>query len=120
LSHISRPINTKTQDWELKKNKTGELYMAPMAFAYNISFHRPIKISPFTLTNGIEPRTIELNARSQYGEKLRTELYQNCSIAMNNGGNWQHSDTAIGKNKKNHKKKHTQENSKKVNGYCKK
>jgi hypothetical protein len=32
-----------------------ELYLAPLMFSYNMSFHRTIKTSPFTLTFGMEP-----------------------------------------------------------------
>jgi hypothetical protein len=50
--------------------------MAPVAFAYNTSFLRTIITSPFTLTYEMEPKTIEFNATTQYGENLSTELYQ--------------------------------------------
>jgi len=37
-------------------NKTiGELYLAPLMFSYNTSFHRSIKAMPFYLTFGMEP-----------------------------------------------------------------
>ncbi len=36
-----------TLDWEL--------YLAPLMFSYNTSFHRSIKSSPFFLTFGMEP-----------------------------------------------------------------
>jgi hypothetical protein len=51
-----------------------ELYMAPMALAYNMSFQRTIKTSPFTFTYGMEPRTIEFKASTKYGENPSTEL----------------------------------------------
>jgi hypothetical protein len=37
-----------TLDWEL--------YIAPLMFSYNTSFHRSIKSSPFFLTFGMEPQ----------------------------------------------------------------
>jgi hypothetical protein len=64
---LKTQVNTNTLDWEL--------YMAPMAFAYNTSFRRTIKTSPFTLTYGMESRTNEFNARTQYEENFSTELY---------------------------------------------
>jgi hypothetical protein len=66
--HPNTQVDSNTLDWEL--------YMAPMAFTYNTSFHRTIKTSQFTLTYGMEPRTIEFNARTQYEEDHSTELYQ--------------------------------------------
>jgi hypothetical protein len=57
-TYLKTQVDTNTLDWEL--------YMAPIAFAYNTSFHRTIKTSPFKLTNGTEPRTVEFNARTQY------------------------------------------------------
>jgi hypothetical protein len=36
--------------------KYWELYLAPLMFSYNTSFHRSIKTSPFFLTYGMEPR----------------------------------------------------------------
>ncbi len=68
----------------------------------------------------MEPRTIELNARTQYGENLIVDIYQ---IMQHSHEQYrqlvnEHSDTAIDKKTKDHNKKHTQENSKKVNGYC--
>jgi hypothetical protein len=59
-TYLKTQVDTNRLDWKL--------YMAPMAFAYNTSFHRTIKTSPFTLTCGMEPRTIEFNSRTQCGE----------------------------------------------------
>ena len=53
--------------------------MAPMMFAYNTSFHKTIKISPFEITFGIEPRICpnpNPDLRIHYGKDHGTELYQ--------------------------------------------
>ena len=45
--YLSSFCDDSTLDWEL--------YLAPLMFAYNTSFHRTIKTSPFALTFGMEP-----------------------------------------------------------------
>ena len=73
--YLKTKVNTDTLDWEF--------YMAPMMFAYNTSFHRTIKTSPFALTFGVEPRTIanpSPDIRMQYGEDFGTELYQRMKV----------------------------------------
>ena len=69
--YLKHQVNTDTLDWEF--------YMAPMMFAYNTSFHRAIKTSPFELTFGLEPRTMvnqTPDIEMKYGEDFGTELYQ--------------------------------------------
>jgi hypothetical protein len=90
-TYLKTQVNTKTLDWEL--------CMAPMAFAYNTSFHRTIKTSSFTLTYGMEPRTIEFNARTQYGENLSTELNQKMQFSHEQYGQLarEHLEEAIDK-----------------------
>jgi hypothetical protein len=46
--YLSSFGDDSTLDWEL--------YLAPLMFAYNMSFHRTIKTSPFFLTYGMELR----------------------------------------------------------------
>jgi hypothetical protein len=46
--YLSSFCNDSTLDWEL--------YLAPIMFAYNTSFHRTIKTSPFFPTYGMEPQ----------------------------------------------------------------
>ena len=48
--NIKTQVESNTLDWEL--------YMAPMAFSYNKSFHRTIKTTPFILTFGQDARTV--------------------------------------------------------------
>ena len=98
-TYLRTQVDNSTLDWEL--------YMAPMAFAYNTSFHRTIKTSPFTLTYGTEPRTIELNSRTLYGENLSTELYQRMQHSHEQYRQLarEHADTAIDRNTEDHNKK---------------
>ena len=67
-TYLKTQVDKSTLDWEL--------FMAPMAFAYNTSFHRTLKTTPFKVTFGQDARTINFNARRQYGEDLSTELFQ--------------------------------------------
>ena len=98
-TYLKTQVDSSTLDWEL--------YMAPMAFAYNTSFHRTIKTSPFTLTFGMEPRTIEPSARVQYGENLSTELFQRMQHSHEQYRQMarEHSDEAITRNTVDHNKK---------------
>jgi hypothetical protein len=98
-TYLKTQVDSNTLDWEL--------YMAPMAFAYNTSFHQAIKKSPFTLTYGMEPRTIEFNARTQYGEDLGTELYQRMQHSHQQYRQLarEHEDEAIDRITKDHDKK---------------
>jgi hypothetical protein len=75
-TYLKTQVDANTLDWEL--------YMAPMAFTNNTSFHRTIKTSLFTLRYGMEPITIAFNARTQYGENPSTKLYQRVQHSMNN------------------------------------
>ncbi len=55
-----------------------ELYLAPLMFSYNMSFHCSIKNSPFFITFGMEPRLPTLptpNLRSKfYGESTTNNI----------------------------------------------
>ena len=55
----------------------------------------------------MEPRTIELNARTQYGENLSTELYQRMQQNHEQSGQLarEYADTAIDRNTEDHNKK---------------
>ena len=67
--YLKTQVESNTLDWEL--------YMAPMAFAYNTSFHRTIKTTPFRLTFGHNARTINFQENTKhYGEDKGTELFQ--------------------------------------------
>jgi hypothetical protein len=48
-------LKTQVLNWTLD----WEQYITPMMFAYNTSYHRSIKTSPFEVTLEIEPRTGE-------------------------------------------------------------
>jgi hypothetical protein len=68
--YLSSFCDDSTLDWEL--------YLAPLMFSYNTSFHRTIKTSPFALTFGIEPRLPALPTpdlrRKFYGESTTDDL----------------------------------------------
>ena len=67
--YLKTQVESNTLDWEL--------YMAPMMFAYNTSFHRTIKTSPLKLTFGHNARTINFQENTKhYGEDKGTELLQ--------------------------------------------
>ena len=67
--YLKTPVDSSTLDWEL--------YIAPMPFAYNTSYHRTIKTTPFKLTFGQDARTVNFqDNRKHYGEDKSTELYQ--------------------------------------------
>ena len=68
-------MDTNTLNWEL--------YLAPMAFAYNTSFHRTISSTPFKVTYGLDARTPDFEPRQLYGEDLPTELYQRMQACHN-------------------------------------
>ena len=89
---------TDTLDWEL--------YMAPMAFAYNTSFHRTLKATPFKITYGQEARTINFNQRKQYGEDSGTELFQRMQISHESMRQLarEQTNSAINRNVKDHDK----------------
>ena len=73
--YLKTKVSTDTLDWEF--------YLAPMMFAYNTSYHRTTKSTPFEITFGIEPRTMvnpSPDLRKQYGEDFGTELYQRMQI----------------------------------------
>ena len=70
--YLSKYIDQTTLDWEL--------YIAPLMFAYNTSFHRSIQNTPHFLTYGIQARQPtffqeDLN-RKFYGENTTNELTQ--------------------------------------------
>ena len=75
--YLSKYVNQTMLDWEL--------YIAPLMFAYNTSFHRSIQNTPHFLTYGIQARQPaffqeDLN-RKFYGENTRDELTQRLQYA---------------------------------------
>jgi hypothetical protein len=75
--YLNSFVDASTLDWEL--------YLAPLMFCYNTSFHRSIKNSPHFLTYGIEPRlpsfpTPDLR-RTFYGESEAAEMHQRLLLA---------------------------------------
>ena len=71
-NYLSKVVNPSTLDWEL--------YLAPLMFSYNTSFHATIKASPFQLTFGMEPRLPSFPGpevqRKTYGEDWTSERLQ--------------------------------------------
>jgi transposase InsO family protein len=75
--YLNSFVDASTLDWEL--------YLAPLMFCYNTSFHRSVKNSPYFLTYGIEPRlpsfpTPDLR-RTFYGESEAAEMHQRLLLA---------------------------------------
>jgi len=70
--YLNSFTDDKTMDWEL--------YVAPMMFSYNTSFHRTVLNTPHFLNFGVEPRQpafIPADLRRKfYGEDSTTEILQ--------------------------------------------
>ena len=70
--YLSGFVDESTLDWEL--------YLAPLMFSYNTSFHKSIQTTPFFLTFGMLPRLPNFPApdldRKFYGESSSAELHQ--------------------------------------------
>jgi len=68
--YLASFCDESTLDWEM--------YLAPLMFSYNTSFHRTIKTSPFFLTYGMEPQLPALPTpdlrRKFYGESTTDNL----------------------------------------------
>ena len=75
--YLNSFVNTTTLDWEL--------YLAPLMFCYNTSFHRSVQNTPFFLTYGMEPRLPSFPGpdprRIFYGESSAADLFQRLSLA---------------------------------------
>ena len=98
--YLATHVDKSTLDWEL--------YMAPMAFAYNTGFHRGIKNSPYAVTFGQQPRTANFSEqRPRYGENMGTELYQRMQLSHDTYRELAHknAEKSISENVKQHNKK---------------
>jgi hypothetical protein len=77
--YLASFCDNSTLDWEL--------YLAPLMFSYNTSFHCSIKSSPFFLTFGIEPRLPSLPTpdirRKFYDEPSTDDLIRKLLFAQN-------------------------------------
>jgi IS30 family transposase len=75
--YLASFCDDSTLDWEL--------YLAPLMFSYNTSFHRSIKTSPFFLTFGMELRLPSLPTpdlrRKFYGESTSDDIIRRLLIA---------------------------------------
>ena len=91
--YLASVVDSTTLDWEL--------YLAPLMFSYNTSFHTATKNSPFFLTFGIEPRAPSFEApemrRKFYGESSTDELFARLKTARELAQF--HNEAAIGKAK---------------------
>ena len=96
--YLKTQVDTNTLNWEL--------YLAPMAFAYNTSFHRTISSTPFKVTYGLDARTPDFEPKQLYGEDLPTELYQRMQACHNMAKKlaMESTDKAIDTYTKNHNK----------------
>ena len=76
--YLASFCDDSTLDWEL--------YLAPLMFSYNTSFHRSIKSSPFFLTFGMEPRLPTLPTpdlhRKFYGESTTDDIIRKLLFAQ--------------------------------------
>ena len=75
--YLNSFVDASTLDWEL--------YLPPLMFCYNTSFHRSVKNSPYFLTYGMDPRlpsfpTPDLR-RTFYGESDAAEMHQRLLFA---------------------------------------
>jgi hypothetical protein len=77
--YLASFCDDSTLDWEL--------YLAPLMFSYNTSFHRSIKATPFYLTFGMEPQLPNLPTpdlrRTFYGESSTDDIIRKLLIARN-------------------------------------
>ncbi len=77
--YLASFCDDSTLDWEL--------YLAPLMFSYNTSFHRSVKNTPFYLTFGMEPRLPNLPTpdlrRKFYGESSTDDIIRKLLIARN-------------------------------------
>ena len=65
--YLKTQVESNTLDWEL--------YMVPMVFEYNTSFHITIKTMPFKLTFGQNSRTINFQDNQKTTEKTKAQNY---------------------------------------------
>ena len=70
--YLNSFVNEATTDWEL--------FLPPLMFSYNTSFHKSIQTTPFFLLHGVTPRLPAFPApdlqRKFYGESDTAELHQ--------------------------------------------
>jgi hypothetical protein len=77
--YLASFCDDSTLDWEL--------YLAPLMFSYNTSFHRSVKTTPFYLTFGMEPQLPNLPTPDLcwkfYGELSTDDIIRKLLIACN-------------------------------------
>ena len=75
--YLATHVEKSTLDWEL--------YLPPLMFTYNTSYHKSIQNTPFMLTFGVEPRIPGFPApelrRKFYGESEMSELHMRLQYA---------------------------------------
>ncbi len=82
--YLAAFVNESTLDWEL--------YVPALAFAYNTSFHRSVKATPFRLTFGVEARLPfffahnfqRLHSPTLPGDSLLDQLHVARNLAVEN------------------------------------
>ena len=75
IRYLSSFVDDSTLDWEI--------FLAPLMFSYNTTFHRSLKTSPFFMTFGVHPRLPNDIITPQYGSDLPTEVMQRLQVARN-------------------------------------
>ena len=77
--YLNSFVDASTLDWEL--------YLPPLMFSYNTSYHRSVKNSPYFLTFGIDPRLPSFPApdlnRVFYGESPASDMHHRLHFARN-------------------------------------
>ena len=102
--YLASFVDSSTLDWEL--------YLPPLMFSYNTSYHKSVGNTPFYLTFGMSPRTLAFPGpdiqRKFYGESDAAEIYQRLLFARDLAR--RHNEGATSEMKTYHDMKANQQN----------